>query len=289
MQFWVQALLTGISVGVLYGMVGIGYVLIHRITGMVNFAQGDIAMASTFGAVVAAHGLPTPLSMLAGALTGAVLALLVYILAIHPLRSKGVLVQTIVSLGAAIVIRSVAQLIFGTSPYSLKPLTGGGQLHILGGTFAYQSLWLVGVSVVLVFLLKLFFDRTMIGRALSACAINRYAAGLVGINAVTMAAVAFAISGGTTGLVAALQVPLNFATVSIGFTIGIKGFIAAILGGFDRIGLTLVGGFLVGIVEAFAAAGISTSYQDAIVLALLLVLLVVRPTGLTRMKVSERV
>lgn len=289
MQLWVQAFLTGISTGTTYGIVGIGYVLIHRITGMVNFAQGDIAMASAFGAVVAAYGLPLPLSILAGGLTGAAVALLMYRFAIHPLRAKGVLVQTIVSLGAAIVIRSTAQLIFGTAPYALDPLFGGGQLRIFGGSFAYQSIWLVATSIVLVILLKLFFDRTMIGRALSACAINRYAAGIVGIDAVTMATIAFTISGATTGLIAAMQVPLNFATVGIGFGIGLKGFIAAILGGFDRIGLTLVGGVLVGMLEALTAAGVSTSYQDVIVLAFLLVLLVVRPTGLTRIKVTERV
>jgi Branched-chain amino acid ABC-type transport system, permease components len=288
-QLWVQAVLTGVSVGIVYGVIGVGYVVIHRITGMVNFSQGDIAMAGMFGAVVAAKGLPGPLAMLAGALTGAVIALLVYRLAIHPLRTKGVLVQTIATLGAAIVIRGIAQLIFGTEPYSLAPLTQGGSLHILGGSFALQAVWLVALVVVLFVALKLFFDKTMTGRALSACAVNRYAAGVVGINVVTMATIAFVVSGGVTGLVGAMQVPLNFATVGVGLTLALKGFIAAVLGGMDRIGLALVGGILVGIFEACSAAAISTSYQDVIVLSLLLVLLIVRPAGLTRIKVSQRV
>lgn len=289
MDLWVQAVLTGVSVGVVYGVVGVGYVIVHRITGMVNFAQGDLAMAGSFGAVVAAQGLPGPLPMLVGAATGAVIGLMLYRFAVHPLRTKGTLVQTIATLGAAIVIRSVAQLIFGTEPYSLKPLTQGGPLRIFGGYVAYQAVWLVLVAVVLVVVLKLFFDRTMTGRALTACAVNRYAAGVVGINVVTMATIAFAISGAVTGFAGAMQVPLNFATVGVGLTLGLKGFIAAILGGFDRIGLTLVGGILVGIFEAFAAAGVSSSYQDVIVLSLLLILLVVRPAGLTRLRVSERV
>jgi len=285
----VQAVLTGLSVGVVYGVVGVGYVIVHRITGMVNFAQGDLAMAGSFGAVVAAKGLPGPLPMLVGAATGAVIGLMLYRFAVHPLRTKGTLVQTIATLGAAIVIRSVAQLIFGTEPYSLKPLTQGSPLRILGGYFDRQAAWLVLVTVVLFVVLKLFFDRTMTGRALTACAVNRYAAGVVGINVVTMATIAFSISGAVTGLVGAMQVPLNFATVGFGLTLGLKGFIAAILGGFDRIGLTLVGGILVGVFEAFAAAGVSSSYQDVIVLSLLLILLVVRPAGLTRLTVSERV
>jgi branched-chain amino acid transport system permease protein len=288
-QLWVQALLTGVSVGIVYGVVGVGYVVIHRITGMVNFSQGDLAMAGAFGAVVAARGLPGPVAMLAGAATGAVLALLVYRLAIHPLRDKGTLVQTIATLGAAIVIRGVAQLVFGTEPYSLKPLTEGGPLRIMGGSFAYQAVWLLLVVVVLFVVLKLFFDKTMTGRALSACAVNRYAAGVVGINVVTMATIAFAVSGGVTGLVGAMQVPLNFATVGVGLTLSLKGFIAAILGGFDRMGLALVGGVIVGVFEATTAAAISTSYQDVIVLSLLLILLIVRPSGLTRVTVSDRV
>jgi len=286
---WVQALLTGLAVGTVYGVVGVGYVLIHRITGMVNFSQGDLAMAGSFGAVVAAKGLPGPVAMLAGGVTGAVMALLVYRLAIHPLRNKGTLVQTIATLGAAIVIRGAAQLVFGTGPYSLKPLSGGGPLRLFGGSFPIQAVWLVVVAVVVVLALRQFFDKTMTGRALSACAVNRYAAGVVGINVVTMATIAFAISGGVTGLIGAMQVPLNFATAGVGLTLSLKGFIAAILGGFDRIGLTLGGGILVGVVEAFAAAGVSSSYQDVIVLSLLLVLLIARPSGLTRMKVSERV
>ncbi len=289
MQIWVQALLTGLAVGVVYGVVGVGYVVIHRITGMVNFSQGDLAMAGAFGAVVAAKGLPGPAAMLAGAVTGAGMALLVYRLAIHPLRDKGTLVQTIATLGAAIVIRGAAQLVFGTEPYSLKPLTDGGPLRIFGGSFPFQAVWLVAVAVVAVLALRQFFDKTMTGRALSACAVNRYAAGVVGINVVTMATLAFAISGGVTGLIGAMQAPLNFATVGVGLTLSLKGFIAAILGGFDRIGLTLGGGILVGVFEAFAAAGVSSSYQDVIVLSLLLVLLIARPSGLTRMKVSERV
>jgi branched-chain amino acid transport system permease protein len=124
---------------------------------------------------------------------------------------------------------------------------------------------------------------------MSACAINRYAAGVVGINVVTMAFVAFVISGAITGLIAGAAVPLSFATASSGLALSLKGFIAAILGGFDKVGLTIVGGVLVGFVESFAASTISSSYQEVIVLGLLLILLVARPAGLTRIRVTSRV
>lgn len=284
-----QDLFTGLSIGLVYGIVGAGFVVVHRITGMVNFAQGELAMAGGFGAVVAARVLPPGLSVLVGALVGAASGLLLYGLVVHPLRRHGLLVQTIATLAAALVLRSLAQLVFGTQPYPLAPFTSGGPLRIGGASIAYQALWLLAITVALYVALTLFFDRSTTGRAMSACAVNRYAAGVVGINVVAMAAVAFAISGAITGLAGAVAAPLAFASAASGLGLALKGFVAAILGGFDKIGLAIVGGVLVGVVESFAASTISTAYQEVIVLGLLLVLLVVRPSGLTRLRVSERV
>lgn len=284
-----QDLLTGLSVGVVYGVIGAGFVIVHRITGMVNFAQGELAMVGAFGAVVAERSLPVVVTVPAGAAVGAVAGFLLYALVIHPLRNHGLLVQTIATLGAALVFRSAAQLQFGTQPYDVPALTAGPPVEIGDAFIARQALWVMVIAAVLFVLLKLFFDRTMLGRAMTACAVNRYAAGVVGINVVTMGALAFVLSGAVTGAVGAAAVPLTFASASVGLGLALKGFIAAILGGFDKIGLALVGGLLVGVVEAFAASTISTAYQEVIVLGLLLVLLVVRPTGLTRNRVAERV
>lgn len=284
-----QDLFTGLSVGLVYGVVGAGFVIVHRITGMVNFAQGELAMAGGFGAVVAARALPPGLSVLVGALAGAAAGLLLYLTVVHPLRRHGLLVQTIATLAAALVLRSTAQLVFGTQPYPLAPFTEGGPLRIAGASIAYQTLWLIAIAVAVHVGLTLFFDRSMTGRAMSACAVNRYAAGVVGIDVVAMAAIAFAVSGAITGLAGAAAVPLAFASAASGLGLALKGFVAAILGGFDRIGLAIVGGVLVGVVESVAARAISTAYQEVIVLGLLLVLLVVRPSGLTRLRVAERV
>jgi branched-chain amino acid transport system permease protein len=284
-----QDVFTGLSVGIVYGVIGAGFVVVHRITGMVNFAQGELAMVGAFGGVVAARGLPVALSIPAGAAAGAAAGLLLYWLVIHPLRNQGLLVQTIATLGAALVLRSLAQLIFGTQPYDAPPLTAGQPLRVGDASLTRQALWVIGITVLLYVLLKVFFDRTMAGRAMSACAVNRYAAGVVGINVVTMGALAFLISGAITGAVGAAAVPLTFASASVGLGLALKGFIAAILGGFDKIGLAIVGGLLVGIVESLSASPISTAYQEVIVLGLLLVLLIARPTGLTRQRVAERV
>ena len=281
-------LTAGLSVGVVYGIIGAGFVIVHRITGMVNFAQGEFAMAGAFGAVVAARSVPAGLSVLAGGIVGAIAGLLLYVLVVHPLRNHGLLVQTIASLGAALVFRSLAQLTFGTQPYTVPPLVDASPLRVLGASVEIQVLWLVGLGLALYWGLGWFFDRTMVGRAMSACAINRYAAGVVGIDVVRMAAIAFLVSGAVTGIAGAMAAPLAFATAASGLSFSLKGFVAAVLGGFHKIGLAIAGGVLVGVVEALSASEISSAYQDVIVLGLLLVLLVVRPSGLARTEVVER-
>lgn len=226
--------------------------------------------------------------MFAG-LVGAVFGLLLYVAVVHPLRRHGLLVQTIATLAAALVLRSLAQLVFGSQPYAVPPFTEGGPLHLGQAVVAYQTLWLLGLSIVLALGLKLLLDRSTTGRALSACAVNRYAAGVVGISVVRMAMIAFVISGALTGFIGAVGAPLTFASAAAGLGLSLKAFIAAVLGGFDRVGLAVVGGVLVGIVESFVASSISTAYQEVVVLVLLVVLLIVRPSGLTRLRVSERV
>ena len=283
-----QDLFTGVTVGLLYGAIGAGFVIIHRISGMVNFAQGELAMIGGFAAVVAQRNLPTVFALPAGAVFGGLAGLLLYVAVIHPLRNKGLLVQTIATLGAAIVIRSAVQLKFGTGTFTVNPLNDG-TLRVGGASVSRQAVWLLVFTVLAFFALKYFFEQTHIGRAMSACAINRYAAGIVGINVTVMGAIAFTVSGTVVGFIGAVAAPLTLVTASSGLTLALKGFVAAILGGFDKIGLAIFGGVLVGILESVAASRISTSYQGVIVLSALLVLLVLRPTGLTRKKVSERV
>lgn len=289
MDATVQLLLSSLAVGAIYGTIGIAFVMVHKMTGMVNFAQGDIAVAGAFAAVVASAYVPPLVAILIGGVAGGIVSVIMYALALHPLRKRSLLVQTIVTLGVGIAIRSILQLIFGTTPYQFAPVNPGGPLVILGGVVSYQALWILGIALLSVIGLTLFLTRTMTGRALSACAINPYAAGVVGINLTLMAVIAFALSGLVAGAVVAAEAPSSFITVSAGFALGLKGFVAAILGGFEKLGLTLIGGFLIALVEVFAGVWISTTYASAIVFGLLIVMLIVRPQGLSRKLVTERV
>lgn len=284
-----QDLFTGVSSGSVYGAIGVGYVVIHRITGMVNFAQGDIAVAGAFGAVAVSSQLPPGAAVGAGALTGGAIGALLYALAIHPVRRHGLLVQTIVTLGVALVLRSLAQLIYGTGPYTFRPFTDAGPIEVAGAVLQSQAVAVALLALLLYAALSAFFERTMTGRAMSACAVNRYAASLLGINPALMALAAFTVAGAAVGLVAAAQTPLTFVSSGAGLALSLKGFIAAVLGGFERVGLALAGGVLVGVFESVAASSLSAAYQDVIVLGALLALLLLRPSGLSRTTVAERV
>ena len=289
MDVVMQLLLTAVATGALYGAIGIGYVIVHRLTGMVNFAMGDIAVAGAFGAVVASSVMPPFFAILTGAVVGAAVSIAMYHLAIHPLRKESLMVQTIVTLGIGIALRSVLQLIFGSGPRQFDPITGGGSIKILGGSIPPQSLWLIGIAIVGYIGLALFFDRTLAGKALSAFSINAYAAGIVGIGLTGMATIAFALSGAIAGGVLAAQTPTSFIAAGAGLALGLKGFIAAILGGFDKLGLTLVGGMLVAFVEIAFARFVDAAQAQTVMFALLIVLLIVRPQGLTRKVAADRV
>jgi branched-chain amino acid transport system permease protein len=288
-EVFMQILLSALALGALYGALGIGFVIVHRLTGMVNFAMGDIAVAGAFGAVVAGTLLPPLLAIVVGAVTAGAVSVVMYHAALYPLRQHSLMVQTIVTLGVGILIRSLLQLIFGTGPGRFDPITGGASLEILGGNIPRQSVWLIALTVVSFIALAFFFDRTLSGKALSAFSVNAYAAGIVGISLPVMATIGFALSGAVAGGILAAQVPTSFITAGAGLALGLKGFIAAILGGFDRLGLTLVGGFLVALVEVFVARNIAADQSSTVVFLLLIVLLVLRPQGLTREVAADRV
>jgi branched-chain amino acid transport system permease protein len=289
MQNLIQILLTGATNGAIYGAIGIGFVIVHRITGVINFATGDLALAGAFGAVVLADHLPLWAAVIGGMLISSLVSVIAYALAIRPLRRHELLVQMIATLGVAIAVRSLLQILFGSDAYQLPHFTAGAALQIGGATLPRQALWVIAITVAIVVVLIVFFNRTLLGKAVTACAVNPFAAGVVGINTGLMAALSFGLAGAAAGAVTIAQTPLSVITVLGGLTLSLKGFLAAVLGGLERIGLTVVGGVVVGIVEAAAAIYAGALYTTLATLVLLLALLIVRPSGLTRTRATTRV
>jgi branched-chain amino acid transport system permease protein len=286
---FLQVSVSGLGTGTVYALIGMGFVITHRITGVVNFALGQTAVLGAMGAVVLADHVPFVVALALGTLIGAIAGLATYAGAIWPLRNEGVMTQGLVTIAVSTLMLAGLQLAFGTAPRQLKAFTGDGSLDLGVLTISHQRLWVIGLGVAATLVLMWFFHRTQLGVALTACAMNRFAAQVVGINVTRMAALSFALAGAVAALAVITQAPLSFVSFSAGLTLTLKGFIAAAIAGLDSIGLTLAGGIGLGLIEAWSTLFISSTYQNVIAMGLLMALLVLRPGGITKKVVFERV
>jgi len=275
-----QFLLSGLVVGSIYGLIGVGFTGIYNVTGIVNFAQGEFAVVGAM-ATIALHGAGLPLfaaALLAIVIT-CVLAALIERTAIRPVR-QDVIRGIIVTIGVGVVIQGVIVIIWGADAQPMPAFSGNRPIELFGATLLPQSLWVIGTATALVGLLYLFFQHTYLGKMFRACAMNPFAAGLVGVRVTTMGAVSFMLSGMLGAVAGIIIAPIALTQYDSGLQLGIKGFVACIIGGLGNpIGAAL-GGLLLGILEAFAAGYVSSGYKNAIAFVLLLLFLFFRPGGL---------
>jgi len=274
----VELCLYGVSLGAIYAIIALGFTIIHSVTRIINFAQGEFVMLGGMLAFVllsSAH-LPLAVAFVLAVVMVALIGLMLERLAIRPARNAPVVSLIIITIGASIFIRGIAGKVWGKDPVVIPAFTGEEPVSFLGASLNPQSFWVLGTTLAVMVLLHLFFSYTMLGKALRACASNRKAASLVGINVGTMSLIAFSLSaalGATAGIVVA---PITFPSYSVGVMLGLKGFVAAALGGFTSLVLAVVGGLGLGVVESLAAGLISSAYKDAIALAILFVVLLVQ-------------
>ena len=285
-----QFLVTGITVGSTYALVGLGFALIYNASDVVNFAQGEFVMLGAMIAIaLLAAGLPLSLAAIVATLITVLVGLLLERFAIEPALGASVVVTIIITIGAAIFLRGIAMLLWGKDFHSLPAFSGDTPIRIGGATLLPQSLWVLGVTVALVVLVRLFFDHTLLGKALLACSFNRAAAQLVGINVRVMLRLAYGLSAGLGALAGILIAPITFSSYEAGVMLGLKGFSAAIVGGIGNPMGAVAGGLLLGVLESLGAGLISSGYKDAIAFLFVLMVLCFEPTGLFGHKVAERV
>ena len=282
-QQLLQYLITGITNGSIYALIALGFVVIHSVTSVINFAQGEFAMLGALLAIsLIAAGLPQGLAV-AGAVGGVgVFAAALYRVGIRPARDASPLTMIIITIGAALAIRGTALAIWGTEPYGMRPFSTGSPLRLGGAVIRLQSLWVLGVTLLLQPLLHVFFTHTILGRSLRACAVNRLAARLVGIRADRMALLAFALSGAIGALGGILITPIIYATYDMGLMLSLKGFVAAVMGGLVNYPAAVAGGFLLGILESLGAGLVSSGYKDAIAFVALFIILLSKPRWIMR-------
>jgi branched-chain amino acid transport system permease protein len=279
-----QAIASGIGVGCIYGLIGIGFCVIYNASGIVNFAQGAFVMLGGVVTYVAmhSHGLPLPFAAVAAILLVAAFGVVVERLVVRPLwdRDATMFVMILATLAAQIVIERLTQMAVGDQPKTLPVFTDLPPLRIAGVAVNFQFLWIVGTSVAVILLLGAFFKSTKTGKAMRACAINREAAALQGIPVSRMLALAFALSAGLGALAGILITPTQYTAYNVGVPFAISGFIAAIVGGFGRPFGAFAGGILLGVAQALAIVFLGAGFKNVAALSVLLLFLFFRPTGI---------
>jgi branched-chain amino acid transport system permease protein len=265
-------------------MIALGFTLIYNATGIVNFAQGEFV---TFGALItiscAAAGLPLPLAVLlavlAVTLVGGALEWVVF----RPARRSSVITLIIITIGASIFLRGVAMWLWGPDALPLRHFSGQRPIVLGAARILPQHLWILATVLTVMIALWLLGEKTQVGKAMRACAVNRDAAKLVGIPTERMVRLSFALSGLLGGLAGAIVAPLAMGKYNMGIMLGLKGFCAAILGGMGNPLGAVLGGLLVGLLESLGA-GISpigwSGFKDAIAFSVMLIVLLAKPTGI---------
>ena len=287
-------LVSGISLGSIYALIALGYTMVYGIAKMLNFAHGDVIMIGAYIIYILATdaGVPAFVSVLASILVCTILGVIIEKVAYKPLRNASSLAVLITAIGVSYLLQNAALLIFGsdiksfTSVIRLPAVTlFNGALHISGETFAT-----IVISVVLMIALTLFINKTKPGRAMRAVSEDRGAAQLMGINVNATITLTFAIGSALAAIAGALLCSAYPAlSPTTGAMPGIKAFTAAVFGGIGSIPGAMLGGILLGVIENLSKGYISTQLSDAIVFAVLILVLLIKPTGLLGKKTSEKV
>jgi len=304
MEYFLQQLINGITLGAIYGLIAIGYTMVYGIIGMINFAHGEVYMIGAFIALIAFLILePAGGAMLVVSL---VVVLLVTMLltsvygwaleriAYRPLRGSPRLAALISAIGMSIALQNYVQLVQGARVKTLQPVIHGGFALTESGEFAvtlsYMQILIVAMTLVLMTAFSVVIARTALGRAQRACEQDSHMAALLGVNVDRTISLTFVL-GATLAAVAGMMVVLYYGVIDffIGFLAGIKAFTAAVLGGIGSIPGAMLGGLLIGLVEAFWSGYFSIEYKDVAAFSVLVLVLIFRPTGLLGRPEVEKV
>ncbi len=281
-ELFFQYLVAGLTYGTIYAIVGIGFNIVYNTTGIINFAQGEFVMLGGMIAVSLHAFLPLGLAVAAAVLITMAIGALIEMLFIRWLVKPSVLRMIIITIGISILVREAALHLWGEGVRALPYFTGNEitALSLGGVRVSPQVLWTLGVCSIIVIVLNVFFQYTMLGREMRACASNRDAAALCGIPTRNMVTLSFALAAGIGALAGAVVSPITQTSYGIGTGLAIKGFTVAILGGLGNSMAAVAAGFLLGTLESFSIWVMPTAYKDAIAITILLAVLFVRPSGL---------
>ena len=285
--------ITGISLGSIYAIIALGYTMVYGIAKMLNFAHGDVIMVGAYVCFFAtgSFGLHPVVGVLLAMVVCTVLGVIIEGLAYKPLRQAPSLAVLITAIGVSWFLQNSAQLLWGAAPKVFTPVVSDG-LNLFGGqlNISYVTILTVASCLVIMVVLSIFIGKGKMGKAMRACSEDKGAAQLMGINVNSTISMTFAIGSAlaaTAGVLMCSAYPTLMPTT--GSLPGIKAFTAAVFGGIGSVPGAFVGGLLLGIIEIFAKAYISTDLSDAIVFLALIIVLLVKPSGLLGKYVPEKV
>jgi branched-chain amino acid transport system permease protein len=284
-----QLVFAGLAHGAVYGLVALGVVAVFAVREIVNLAQGEYAALAGLGAI-SAVGIGLPLAVACGVVIPLVVlvAVLLERVAIAPLKHVTPLVSIILTLGVSTAMKAVMLLIWGPEAQRLEAFPGS-EIVVAGVSIRSQELWILGTCAVVATAVLWFYEHTLAGKALLACAEQPQAARLVGISPRNATMAAFAIAGFVGAVAGVVGTPIYLTSWDHGLALGLKGFVAATLGGLVSFRVALVGGLVLGILENLVAGYGATGYRDAVAFLVLILVLLIRPQGLALRTSGARV
>lgn len=294
-SLFVQGLINGLNQGAIYALIALGYTMVYGIIRMINFAHGDFIMIGAYTLfytipLMVDAGMPAWMAVIVAVAVCALVGVLVEILAYRPVRKAGPMSALITALAMSIFLENLAMVLFGAKPHNVQAIFSLPTITVGGVSLPLNVLLTIGIGVAMMLCMQLFVKKTKLGKAMRAVPQDKDASTLVGINVNKIITLTFAIGSGLAAIAGVLlcsAYPTLMPTT--GSLPGIKAFTAAVFGGIGSIPGAFVGGVLLGIIEIFAKAYISTQLSDAIVFGVLIVVLLVKPDGLLGKHVSEKV
>ena len=289
---FIQQFINGLSLGSVYALMALGYTMVYGIAKMLNFAHGDIIMvgAYTVSVVCTTMGLSPVIAVIASAVICTVLGVTIEKIAYKPLRSASPLAVLITAIGVSFFLQSVALLIFGSNAKKVPPVVSLNSIKIGNVDLSGVAIIIIGVTILIMIGLSLFINCTKVGKAMLAVSEDKGAAELMGINVNATISLTFAIGSALAAVAGVLFVSsYGYVDPYTGALPGIKAFVAAVLGGIGSIPGAMLGGVILGVIESLSKAYISTNLSDALVFGVLIVVLLVKPTGILGKKKITKV
>lgn len=300
MEIYIQQIINGLVLGAIYALIALGYSMVYGVLRLINFAHGDVYMVGAFVGYYLANAMgigeqnPSILGAIAVTLGSmaacAVLGIIIERFAYKPVRKHSRLTSLITAIGVSLLLEFGGQLVFGPNPKLFPVMIPSESVRVAGLQITTANILIIVVALLLMVALELIVHRTKIGKAMRAVSYNQAVAKLMGINTDFVISFTFAL-GSALAAAAGVMVALSIPSINplMGLLTGLKAFVAAVLGGIGNIAGAMVGGLIIGLVETLVAGSPYSGYRDAVAFAILILVLIVRPTGIFGAAVTEKV